>query len=214
MGVSISARADEHSGRRADQVAPAAKTARQSATHVLQSYAGLPLAFVANRGQTDRRARYYALGSRYAFYVTRKGVVLSLVKRSTTLRTRGVALAWRFGGASPRARIVAQRRLTGRVNSLHGNDPARWRTDLARHAVIRYRGLWHGVDLSLSGHAGTLKYEFRLKPGARIRDIRLSYRGATGLALDRGGALLVRTAVGNLRDSAPVAYQTVAGKRV
>ena len=66
----------------------------------------------------------------------------------------------------------------------------------------------------MSGRAGTLKYEFRVRAGRKPEDIRLAYRGATGLAVDRAGGLRVRTTAGVLEDSAPVAYQLVDGPRV
>ena len=47
--------------------------------------------------------------------------------------------------------------------------------------------------------AGALKYEFHVRPGARVSDIRLAYAGATGLALDARGALRIRTGLGVLR---------------
>src|SRR5688572_20926209 len=46
----------------------------------LNAHANLPLTFVENRGQTDRRVRYYAQGARYAFYFTREAVVFSFRK--------------------------------------------------------------------------------------------------------------------------------------
>jgi len=70
------------------------------------------------------------------------------------------------------------------------------------------------VDMALAGQGGELKYEFRLRPGARLADIRLAYRGSSGLALDSSGALLIETSSGVLRDSPPVAYQEIAGARV
>jgi hypothetical protein len=76
-----------------------------------------------------------------------------------------------------------------------------------------YRELWPGIDLTLSGQAGGLKYEFRVRPGARVADIRMAYRGAQGLRRDGAGALLIETALGELRDSPPVAYQQIGGVR-
>ena len=62
--------------------------------------------------------------------------------------------------------------------------------------------------------AGVLKYEFRVRPGGRVSDIRLAYAGAKGLALGAAGALRIQTGVGVLRDSAPVSYQTITGRQV
>src|SRR5947209_851843 len=58
--------------------------AHGSREQIQNAYANLPLAFVENQGQTDTRVRYYAQGSRYAFYLTRDEVVLSFVKESGT----------------------------------------------------------------------------------------------------------------------------------
>ena len=65
-----------------------------------------------------------------------------------------------------------------------------------------------------AGQNGTLKYEFHVRPGARVSDIRLAYRGAKRLSLDRSGNLRIRTSLGTLTDTRPTSYQVVAGKRV
>ena len=42
----------------------------------------------------------------------------------------------------------------------------------------------------LEPRSGVLKYEFRVRPGARPSGIRLAYAGARGLSLDASGALV------------------------
>ena len=97
----------------------------------------------------------------------------------------GVALALRFLGRNPRARVRrARERRRATVNYLRGSDSAGWQTRLARYGEIVYRDLWPGIDLRLHEQAGVLKYEFHVRPGARPSDIRLAYAGADGLALD------------------------------
>src|SRR5262249_24794864 len=124
------------------------------------------------------------------------------------------ALALRFLGANPAVTLKAEKPVGGEVNYFRGTDPARWQTKLARYGQIVYRDLWPGVDMALAGQGGELKYEFRLRPGARLADIRLAYRRAAGVALASSGALLIETSSGVLRDSPPVAYQEIAGARV
>jgi hypothetical protein len=58
------------------------------------------------------------------------------------------------------------------------------------------------------------KYEFHLKPGSSVEDVRLAYRGAEGLSVGAGGELLVRTSLGVLEDAAPVSYQRIGGERI
>jgi hypothetical protein len=176
-----------------------------------RAFAALPLAFVENQGQTDPRVRYYALGSHYAFFATGDELMLSLTKDKPASQ---LALALRFLGHNRKATPSGARRAPGTVNFLHGKDAGKWHTGLARYRDIVYRELWPKIDLRLHQRAGALKYEFHVRPGARVSDIRLAYAGATGLALDARGALRIRTGLGVLRDSAPVSYQRVAGKRV
>jgi hypothetical protein len=193
----------------AERAAPKETTLAGRTGHVLAAYAKLPLTFVENRGQTNPRVRYYAQTSRHAFYVTREEVVLSLAKEET----RGLALALRFLGSNARA-VDGEQRAPGEVNYIRGNDPAGWQTQLPRYGQIVYRELWNGIDLRLREQAGALKYEFRVRPGARPADIRLAYAGASRLMLDDSGALLINTEMGVLRDAPPVSYQMIAGARV
>ena len=189
--------------------AAAASTIDQA--RALNNYGKLPVAFIENMGQTDARVRYYALGNRFAFYLTQQEVVLAFANRSAD---SGVALGLRFVGANPHPRIEGVARAPGEVNFLQGDDPAEWRTHVARYRQVAYRELWPGIDLHLREQSGALKYEFHVRSGARPSDIRLAYAGATRLSLDDSGALLIETGAGVLRDAAPVTYQEAAGTRV
>jgi hypothetical protein len=180
-------------------------------TKAERAFAAMPLAFVQNQGQTDARVRYYALGNHYAFFATRDELMLSLTRDKPA---KQLALALRFLGRNPHATPAGARRAPGKVNYLRGPSAKQWQTKLTRYQDIVYRNLWPKIDLRLHQKAGALKYEFHVHPGARLSDIRLAYAGATGLALDAKGALRIKTGLGVLRDSAPVSYQRIAGKRV
>ncbi|HEX7889446.1 MAG TPA: SBBP repeat-containing protein [Ramlibacter sp.] len=173
---------------------------------VLDAYGKLPLTFVENQGQADSRVQFYARGARHALFFTRQEIVLSLAQEGS--------LALRFVGANPQAAVEGEEPAAAQTHYFRGNDPAQWKTGLRGYAQVVYRDLWPGVDLALRGRAGQLKYEFRVRPGARPADIRLAYAGAEALALDDAGGLKVRSAFGTLRDAAPVAWQDIAGVRV
>jgi len=130
----------------------------------------------------------------------------------------GHALALNFLGANPHATLTARQRLPGKVNYLvgdePGDEPTEWQKGLATHAELLYGGLWPGIDMTVRGEGGNLKYEFRLKPGASVEDVRLGYRGAEGLSVGAGGDLLIQTSLGVLKDAAPVSYQRIGGERV
>ena len=176
----------------------------------LQAFADLPVSFVENKGQLDHDVRYHAEGSGHAFYFTPDRLVLSFTDDPQT----GFALALEFVGADPGVEPVGRGPAAGRVNYLRGDDPARWQTDLRTFSRVVYPGLWPGIDMVFRGDDGQLKYEFLVRPGAQVSDIRLGYAGIDGLSLDASGGLLVDTAGGTLPDSAPVSYQYVDGVQV
>ncbi|MBE1489405.1 DUF7948 domain-containing protein [Plantactinospora soyae] len=183
----------------------------QEREQAADAYAGLPLTFVENRGQADGRVRYLAHGTRYGFFFTPDSLVMSLLERGGAT---GVNLFLDYVGANPDVSVDVAEQAPGRVSYLRTAGSTESRAGLPSYAEVVYRTLWPGVDMAINGRDGVLKYEFRVAPGARVDDIRLAYRGAEGLATDQAGSLLVDTAVGTLRDTPPVSYQVVDGKRV
>jgi hypothetical protein len=182
---------------------------RSSAPTARDAVAKLPPLFVSNAGQTDPRVRYVAQGAGYTFAFMPDAVKFVFMKAS-----QGAAFDLRFVNANPNADLEARRQTSGKVNYFIGNDPARWRTGLSTYEELVYRELWPGIDLAFRGMGGQLKYEFLVRPGASVEDIRLAYRGAEALSLDTDGSLRITTALGALTDRAPVSYQEIEGKRV
>jgi hypothetical protein len=164
--------------------------------------AAAPLSFVENAGQADASVRYQAEGS--GLYFTKKEMVLN----------GDSALALAFRNSNPGTTVTAGDELPGKVNYVRGADPARWHTGLRTYGELRYANLWPGIDMVVRGAGGKLKYEFHVRPGARVGDIGLRWRGAQRLALGASGAMLVHTPSGALHDARPVSYQTIGGKRV
>jgi hypothetical protein len=206
---SSAARTDYQSGAAAPVSQAAAP--QMSGREALEAYEKLPLSFIPNEAQTDEAVRYYAQGAGYGFFFTSKGAMLSFAEGKGH---RGHALSLDFLGADPHATLTAQERLSGEVNYLVGDEPAKWRQGLPTHGELLYGGLWPGIDMAVRGEGGKLKYEFHLKPGSSVEDVRLAYRGAEGLSVGTGRELLVQTSQGILEDAAPVSYQRIGGERV
>ena len=160
------------------------------------------------------RVHYSAQGAGFSLFLTRKEAMFALQRPGKQGRGKGAALALRFLGANRNVAIRGDRPAPGRVNYLLGNDPSKWHTGLRTYERVVYRNLWPGVDMAFAGRSGKLKYEFLVRPGARVRDIRLAYRGAKQLSVDRAGNLRIRTALGVIGDERPVSYQLIRGRRV
>jgi hypothetical protein len=58
-----------------------------------------------------------------------------------------------------------------------------------------------------------LEYDFRLAPGADAHQVALKFNGAEGLEVDTNGDLLIKTALGTVRQLKPVVYQDLEGER-
>ncbi len=204
---------DSQSGAAAPGSEPAAP--HMSESEALDAYGKLPLSFIPNEGQTDKAVRYYAQGAGYGFFFTKEGAMLSFAEGKGGAKGRSShALALDFLGADPHATLEARKRLSGKVNYLVGDDPAKWQQGLPTHGELLYEGLWPGIDMAVRGEGGKLKYEFHLKPGSSVEDVRLGYRGAEGLKVGARGQLLVQTPLGVLKDAAPETFQRIGGKRV
>lgn len=184
---------------------------------ISKSFISPQLTFIPNRGQVDSKAQYYFKGTSYGFYFTPENVVLTFVKNRSSdanEENNGVALALHFIDCNPDVSIEGLCKASGKINYFRGKDQSKWITDLPIYEKIIYKELWSGIDLVFYGMNGSLKYDFILKPGASVEDIKLTYRGADGISLDDRGNLLVHNGLGVLVDENPKSYQEIGGKRV
>jgi hypothetical protein len=167
------------------------------------SIAGLPLNFERNLGQASQQVQYLAHGPAYAIAITEQGAALTLgrgARASEVVRLR-------VHGANHASIPTAEDPLPGRVNYFIGNDPSRWRTNIATYNKVRYAGVYPGIDLIYYGTQGKLEYDFTVAPGAAPKTIGLSFDGARGLRVDDQGDLRIRTRDREIAFRRPVAYQ-------
>ncbi len=111
-----------------------------------------------------------------------------------------------FEAAAADAAIEGAEPTGASVNYLRGSDPSHWRTGVPLYGAIHYRAVWPGVDIEYRGEAGRLKAEYTVAPGADISRIRLRYDGEP--AIDSAGVLTVRSASGEITESAPACRQS------
>jgi len=196
-------------------------------THARDAYGKLPLAFEVNAGQGDPSARFLAHGHGYTLALTPTEALLSLTAPTAVVsrhdRPAGAspsppllsAVHFRFPGANPAVAMRGEEALPGIVNYLVGNDPTRWHTHIPTTAKVRYTDLYPGVDLVVYGtESDAWEYDVIVAPGADPAAFALSMEGATGVTLDATtGDLVLGTAVGAIRQRAPVLYQEVGGER-
>jgi hypothetical protein len=186
---------------------------------------GLPLSFEQNCGQAFPDARF----------VVRDGLITALVCGAETVfgllapppRGSGAAgdspdpvgarrevVRMRFLGADAAARVEGREPLPGTSNYFTGSDPAGWITGIPTFDGCAVRRVLPGVDLVWHGDAaGHLTYDLVVAPGADAGSIAFTLDGTRSTSVAPDGSLRATTALGELRQSRPVAFQFVAGTR-
>ena len=194
-------------------------------------YGKLPLSFEANEGQADGKVKFLSRGHGYSLFLTGKEAVIALKKaapqsaglkglpgrRSIELQqekaAEGTVVRMELAGANAAPRVVGAEELPGKINYLIGNDPAKWRTNISTYAKVKSEGVYPGVDLVYYGNQGQLEYDFVVAPSMDPKAIRLKFRGAGELRVDRKGDLLLGSGIKEVRFEKPMVYQELAGKK-
>ncbi|MGA8345550.1 MAG: SBBP repeat-containing protein [Candidatus Sulfotelmatobacter sp.] len=213
-----------------------ALTAKNGA-RILASMESLPLAFEANQGQTDPQVNYMARGNGYTVFLTANETVLALhsssqaasrqltrnhgpagtkqpaAESTDTDKDRTAAIRLHLVGANPHSPITAANELPGRSNYFIGNDRSQWHTDVPQYARISYRDAYPGVNMAYYGVQKQLEFDFIVAPGASPAPIRMGVTGATHIATDHVGNLILASSAGNVLLHKPVAYQQKDGAR-
>ncbi len=123
------------------------------------------------------------------------------------------ALRLRFRETRPGPEVEALGVQPGSYNYIIGNDPSRWARHAHAFSTIVQRGIYDGVDLRVRGGESGLKYDLLLAAGTDASTITFTYEGAHGLAVEPD-RLTVRTSLGDVVETIPLAYQEVDGVRI
>ncbi|MCU1332623.1 MAG: cell surface glycoprotein (s-layer protein) related protein, partial [Candidatus Angelobacter sp.] len=163
----------------------------------------IPFAIEVNRGQTAPQVKYLARSPEGVLFFTGQGVTVSVPKVG--------AFRMLFDGASP-AQISAEQELIARSNYL-AQEPGRSISGMENYGALRYSGVYPGVDVRFYGQGRHLEHDFVLSPGADPCQIVLRFEGLDHVALSSSGNLDLRLGKITLRESAPVAWQTIHGTK-
>lgn len=208
----------------------------QEATNLMRPSAPT---FIENRGQFDQRVKFQVRSSGPTLWLTGQEIVFDLLRtkpgesatpteESTRLPHIGsrqsptpaigamerLVIAEEFVGASDDGVVEAEDQQPGIYNYFKGSDPEKWVTHVHGYSRVIYRNLWSGIDLNVHRNGPNLEQEFVVRAGGDLSRVQVAYRGIERLRLGEDGSLVVRSAFGEFRESAPRIYQEIADKRV
>ena len=120
---------------------------------------------------------------------------------------RGHVFRQVFRNAHPE-RVVADAFQQTRYNYFLGNDPLKWGRDCREAKGFRYQNFYSGIHLHVYQNEFFMKYDWELQRGASPAQIQWTYEGADDVRVE-DGRLIVRTALGEIVEQIPIAYQMI-----
>ena len=79
---------------------------------------------------------------------------------------------------------------------------------------LTYKDLYPNIDVVFKGGTkSSMEYDFILKPGANPDDIKIKYKGAGNISLEKQ-TLIIQTSVGEIKEYIPESYQIINEKKV
>jgi hypothetical protein len=109
-------------------------------------------------------------------------------------------------GANADVEIEAMGKLTRYLNYYLGHCPEGI-THVAAFNGLRYRNIYDNIDLVLYAAREGLKYEFEVRPGGCIEDIRMRHEGYDAMEELPDGSLDLRWTRGYTHEGVPFSYQ-------
>ncbi|HWR84339.1 MAG TPA: SBBP repeat-containing protein [Candidatus Deferrimicrobium sp.] len=119
----------------------------------------------------------------------------------------------RFVGCNPSPQVRGQDEIEYKCNFFLGNDPSKWRTDVANYRAISLEEVYPGIDLVYYGDGRRMEYDFRVSAGADYSQIQIQYDGAKAVSVNDAGDLVIETEFGSITERHPIVYQMEAGTR-
>jgi hypothetical protein len=183
----------------------------------------LPLSFTENKGQVvDSKGNlrpdilYTAVNNGVSIYFrnnTVSYVFPQFQRNGDNVQISGLHRSdVEFIGANPNVTLLANDRSAGLSNFYLAHAP-NGISGVQSFSKITYQNIYPNIDLvyyASNNNGSYLKYEFVVRPGGKVSDIKMRYSGVSGVEADRSGNIIARNALGNIVEEAPYTYQATA----
>ncbi|MFZ8783993.1 hypothetical protein [Thermocrinis sp.] len=171
--------------------------------------ADLERGWVKNEGQWDERALFSAPGYFGTTWITKDGQLVHVAIKGK----ESWVISERWVGGKVQA-ITPEEELPTKVSYFIGNDPSKHKTNLPTYRYVSLGEVWSGVEVKLKATQKTVEKLFYVQPGADPSKIVVEVNGAKGLKLSKDGEIIIKTGLGDLKLSKPIAWQEKDGKKL
>jgi len=206
-------------------VGPFAMLAKKPAAGNVQSMMGKkPLVFMENKGQITNQhyksrgdIQYKLSGNGMDVFVGSGALhyqfsKVAFAKSSKTFDAKTYRVDVALVGANKNAKAVATDIQEYR-ESYHLARLGDATVTVHSYKKIAYRDVYPNIDWVLYVKGNALEYDFVVKPGGNVKDIKLRYDGATKM-LPENGSIAIVSPMGNVTEKKPYSYEAMSGKMV
>lgn len=180
--------------------------------------------FIENKGQWPSEVLYRSFLANQSVFITTDGLTITLQGLPTT-HTSGVhgyhsneemwlpmhAIKIRYVNSNSPSKIEGYKPSPTNYNYYLG-EKEHWAENVKSFPLIWAQEIYTRIDLEHFVQEGNYKYNWKVKPGADPNQIQWELQGQDSLKL-KNGVLEIHTSVGKLVEAAPIAWQTIDGKR-
>lgn len=192
--------------------------------HVSSLIAG-NIEFVENKGQWHENVLFRAGLSAGAMFVEKDGFTYNLMDLdaihhahhstdSFSENLQAHAFKMTFLNASAHATSAGKKKLPNYRNYFLGNDASRWKSHVRSYKEVQHTQLYNGINMRTYSQNGHLKYDLIVAAHTNASIIRMEYDGLDVMRIRSNGDLELKTAVMDVLERKPIAYQIIDGQRV
>ena len=110
--------------------------------------------------------------------------------------------------------VIGEEKTITKVSDFRGKDPSKWKANISTYEAVTLGEIYDGIELKLKAYGDNIEKLFYVKPGADMERIRLRLSGGKDFNINTKGELEVKTELGTVKFTKPIAYQEIDGKRV
>src|SRR4030043_272757 len=197
----------------------------------------IPIYFIPTQDRDSERMSYYVRTRQYTMWISQEGILYDFawahkseinptqpdvnmgyseqsLKNTGKMEPYDDVVTCRFIEINQDCEIIPVDKGDYRVNYLIGNKKSEWRTNIPTSESVLYRNLYENIDLRLYGNEKQIEYDFIVKPGGKIDDIKFEYLNANRTIIDDSGNLVITTSNGEKVHKKPRCYKIIKNRMV
>jgi uncharacterized delta-60 repeat protein len=160
-------------------------------------------------GATVPAIRYYTNNSYPAYYIKKNsfGFLFSRTDTNATINDTLHRIDLTFDNVNSASKTYAMNEKPDYLNYFLGHCPAGI-TEIHGNQRLVTTELYPNIDLIYSSNQNGIKYYFIIKPGGELRNLNMTYTGASSFNLDgTTNSLTINSSIGSVTFERPTAYQ-------